>query len=156
MAKSPTDKQHMRQDNRDSGGRYAVMSECELCKKRIGSDYCSDPRCDEIWHGRGLVLCEKCATRLYEMDDRAAYQLLTGEELVTVYVSYQGRLYRRIIDPHLHYDGKRIIPGAWQRLDAQIPHYWAFVQTEWLRRLLDAEATWNEFMDADSGIVRMR
>lgn len=73
-------KQQARQRARDKQGHYEAMLECELCGKRIGSEYCSDRRVDTLpgWGGIGLCLCDKCCNRLDKLPDDEALKLLTG------------------------------------------------------------------------------
>ena len=51
-----------RQRNRHrNAGRYGKINPCELCGKSAGADYMSDERCNSVWEGHGVTLCEKCA-----------------------------------------------------------------------------------------------
>lgn len=74
----PTDLQLDRQFSRDGkSGRYTRHHVCEVCDCNA-RDFCSDDRCNST--GKGLVLCEKCATKLADLDD-AAYLAVFGMSL---------------------------------------------------------------------------
>lgn len=64
MGRKPlTSAQESRQRARSSGtGKYRKHNPCELCGKSVGEDYYSLSWTNEApFHGRGLVLHEKCA-----------------------------------------------------------------------------------------------
>jgi len=66
-----TDRQNMRQQQRDKKGKYSRHHRCELCDKPAGDKhtaYYSDDRCNKF-AGKGLVLCAKCATILEKVPD---------------------------------------------------------------------------------------
>ena len=73
---SRNDQQHNRRDD----GRYRDGPKCEVCDKAAGFEYFSDHRLDTspAWGGVGLVLCKRCADRLWKLPDAEALALLTG------------------------------------------------------------------------------
>ena len=60
-------------------GRYAATPHCEICGKNPKSarwDYLSDDRCNNVFQGRGLVLCGACASKLMVLNDEDGKKLL--------------------------------------------------------------------------------
>jgi hypothetical protein len=72
--------QRERQKTRESDGRYADMTKCEICGKGVGNNYCSDERVDEKFQGLGLTLCLKDGKMLANLPDEEALRLLKEAE----------------------------------------------------------------------------
>lgn len=66
-------------------GKYAKVNPCNVCGKSAGVDYLSDHRTDTTdsagnhWGDIALCLCGKCATRLADLPDQQAYEIVSGK-----------------------------------------------------------------------------
>jgi hypothetical protein len=65
-AKPRKESTHWKRQDRNNG-KFDRLNPCELCKKSAGDNYFSDERCNTL--GPGLVLCQKCANKVYPLDD---------------------------------------------------------------------------------------
>jgi hypothetical protein len=57
-------------------GKYEKHQRCELCNVPIFRNPCSDIRSSGVLHGKGSVLCNKCASLLKNMPAEQAIQAL--------------------------------------------------------------------------------
>ena len=75
--KPQTTAEHERQITRSDAGQYTKLNPCEGCGKSAGASHYSDERCNTL--GKGLVLCQRCATRLAKLSD-AEYRAFFWKE----------------------------------------------------------------------------
>ncbi len=66
------------QSSTTSHGRYEKHQRCELCNVPIFRNPCSDIRSSSVFHGKGNVLCNKCASILKTMPSEQAIQALNN------------------------------------------------------------------------------
>lgn len=88
-----TEDQKYRQRFRGDHGRYEEVARCEWCGKRVGVDYCSDPRCNTM--GYGLTLHDKCAAVVQRIPDAeyadAFLKREGGIQAAAGYIRYERR-----------------------------------------------------------------
>lgn len=70
-----TQSQKDRTELRGTDGRF-TRNPCHLCGKGAPMDYYSDPRCNDVLNGRGLVLHKRCARKIASMNDIGAKMAL--------------------------------------------------------------------------------
>lgn len=59
-------------------GQYEEYQRCEFCNVPIFRNPCSDERSEDIFKGRGKILCNKCAAILEKMPAEQALQALNN------------------------------------------------------------------------------
>lgn len=64
------------QSSRTNHGQYEQHQRCDLCNVPIFRNPCSDIRSSDVFHGKGSVLCNKCAVILQNMPTEQAIQAL--------------------------------------------------------------------------------
>jgi hypothetical protein len=64
------------QSSRKTHGQYEQHQRCDLCNVPIFRNPCSDIRSSSVFHGKGSVLCNKCAAILQNMPTEQAIQSL--------------------------------------------------------------------------------
>jgi hypothetical protein len=66
------------QSSTSTHGKYEKHQRCELCNVPIFRNPCSDTRSSDVFHGKGSVLCNKCASLLKNMPSEQALQALNN------------------------------------------------------------------------------
>ncbi len=64
------------QSSRKTHGQYEQHQRCDLCNVPIFKNPRSDIRSSSVFHGKGSVLCNKCAALLENMPAEQAIQSL--------------------------------------------------------------------------------
>jgi hypothetical protein len=66
------------QSSTSTHGNYEKHQRCELCNVPIFRNPRSDIRSSDVFHGKGSVLCNKCASLLKNMPSEQAIQALNN------------------------------------------------------------------------------
>lgn len=123
-----TPKQARRQESRNQrSGRYEKHKPCELCGLSAGEDYVSDPRCNDVLHGQGLVLHEKCAVvigllapdvALAVLDASAKRDKPAGRSVLSLVLRAEAKTRAGCVDLHFCRRGTGPLVGIYRNAES--------------------------------------